>query len=238
MQLHQLDKSVKILISLVLLCLCIGLFQGYLYLNLKSSTSSTKVSAVQSIQNKFFVPKTPLLEYKIKGSMRTYFETEEDFKTMLTWVKKKGDDQFYETKVATIVEDSCLDCHAPNEKAYFADYTNYSNLKDTTVFKYRPYLVSMLRKSHPHMLMIPFLFIPFSILLFYSPLIGFKKGFLMNAPYVFILIDINAWFATMIFKEAAIFILIGAFFQLILFFINLFVSLYYLWFYKPTQNKA
>lgn len=235
MLLHQLDKSLKTLISLILLCLCIGLLQGYFYLNLKSSNSTNNSSALDKVEKKFFVPKIPLLEYKIKGSMRTYFETKEDFEIMMNWIQQKGDDKYYDDKVSTIVEDSCVDCHAPNEKAYFADYTNYANLKETTVFKYKPYIISLLRKSHPHMLMIPFIFLPLSILLYFSPLYGFKKYFLMNSPFLFILLDINGWFLTMVIKEAAVLILLGAFFQIVLFFVNLFLCLYYLWVYKPKE---
>ncbi|PCJ21545.1 MAG: hypothetical protein COB02_02815 [Candidatus Cloacimonadota bacterium] len=232
MRLNQLEFSLKILISLVLICLCIGLIQGYLYLNLKSQNKDLKKTPLQQIEKRFYVPKISILEYKIKGSMRKYLETEEEYNLVYQWIKKKGNDQFYTEKVAVIIEESCIDCHSPDEKASFADFTDYQTLKSTTIFSYKPYLISMLRKAHPHMLMIPFIFLPLSLLIYFTPLASGKKSLLINAPFIFILIDINSWFLTIFNKNFSIFILIGGGLQALIFFINLFICFYYLWIYK------
>ena len=227
-------SALRIAYTLFLICIGSGLIQAQLYLLLSIRTPPGQwLPSPTDIANHFYVKKIPLLKKAIDGNMSEYIDSNDDREDFYRWMKAMAPRPMYEKRIQEILEDSCVECHAPDGDAFFADFTHYEGIRRVAIFSYLPYLRARLRLSHPHMLAIPLFMLPIVLGLLFTPLNRHWKLGLMCAPFLGVFIDISAWFLTMVFPWGAWFILLGGGLSAGSVFAAMGVNLYFLW--RPQQ---
>jgi hypothetical protein len=223
-------SALRIAYTLFLVSVGFGLVQAQLYLLLSIRTSQGQwFPSPQDIANHFYVKKIPLLKKAIDGNMSEYIDSNDDRQALYQWMKAMAPRNVYEKRIKEILEDSCVECHAPNEEAFFADFTKYEGIQKVAIFSYVPYLRARLRISHPHMLAIPLFMLPIVLGLLFTPLKTNWKIALMALPFLGVLLDISSWFLTMVFPWGAWFILLGGGMTAFSVVLAILLNLYFLW---------
>jgi len=167
------------------------------------------------------------LETKLNGSMKDKATPEERL-LIIKWARNGADEDSWKQKIKPIVEQRCAMCHSnipslPN----LSNFEKISNLaevdKGVTVS-------SLTRVSHIHLFGISFIF--FFIGFIFSMAVGFNKWIkasIIIFPFLFLIIDISAWWLTKFNPGFAWFVIIGGLGYSIASSIMLISSLYQMW---------
>lgn len=170
------------------------------------------------------------LESKLNGSMKDKATPEENL-VLIKWAREGASIEQWEATISPIVENKCAMCHA-----HIPGLPNVAKLEvmqEIAKVDQGASIDSLTRVSHIHLFGIAFIF--FFIGLIFSFATGFKpwvKALLIITPFVFLMIDIAAWWLTKMSPNFAYFVIIGGFGYSLASTIMIFSSLYQMW--KPN----
>ncbi|MCJ8344014.1 hypothetical protein MJH12_00580 [bacterium] len=217
----------KLAWAMLLICLLWGYTQGILYIALVT-TDKIQAPLPKDVKSHFRVSQQPLLKSMLEGTMSEYVESEEDRQIFYTWMKNGATKKEYKEKVADIIEASCIECHAPDGDAAYANFEKFEVLQKTAIYSYLPHFKRILKKAHPHALAISLLIFPFVLSLAFWPICSRKKTLLATAPYIGLFLDLNGWFFMMFSQNAFALIMFGGALTAISIYTLGFGSLYFL----------
>lgn len=149
------------------------------------------------------------LEAKLNGSMRDKASVE-DRSTLIKWVHEGAAREQWNVEISQLVQANCTQCHGiiPG----LPDFRGFEGLKQFAEVDEGASVDSLTRVSHIHLFGISFIF--FFIGLIFSFAIGIPqavKALFIAVPFVFLLLDVAAWWLTMWYPGFAWVTLIGGF---------------------------
>jgi len=151
-----------------------------------------------------------VLETKLNGSMKG-MASDKDRLQIIKWVHHGADEDSYEDMgIEQIVENSCIACHNADAGMPNRDWTEFEQLAERAKVDEGATFSSLARVSHIHLFGISFIFM-FVGLIFSlaSGVPKYLKATVIVMPYVFLLVDISAWWLTKLNPNFAWFVIIA-----------------------------
>ena len=174
------------------------------------------------------------LESKLNGSMADKASAEEKF-IIIDWVKEgSADKEVWQETIKPIIDKNCIMCHAHMHGMELGEYEQlaaYAEVDEGAS------LSNLAKVSHIHLFGISFIF--FFVGLIFVFAVGFNKWIkatIIIVPFVFLIVDIAAWWLTKINPGFAWFVIVGGVGYSLAAAIMLFTSLYQMWI-MPLRNK-
>ncbi|MCX4190310.1 elongation factor-1 alpha [Methylophaga sp. OBS3] len=171
-----------------------------------------------------------LLENKLHGSMKP-MATDDERDQIIQWIHSGATEDAYEsTGVQEIFEAKCIVCHNADAGGAIPDYSEFQEIKDRALVDTGASVTALARVSHIHLFGIAFIFM--FVGLIFSLASGVPKALkviVISMPYIFLLIDISAWWLTKLNPNFAWFVLIGGGAMAMSFAFMWIVSMYEMW---------
>lgn len=171
-----------------------------------------------------------LLENKLHGSMKP-MATEGEREQIIHWIHSGATEEAYENAgIKKIFEAKCIVCHNADGGVSVPDYSDFQNIKDRALVDTGVSFTALARISHIHLFGIAFIFM--FVGLIFSLAAGVPKVLkvvVISMPYIFLLIDISAWWLTKLNPNFAWFVIIGGGAMALSFAFMWVVSMYEMW---------
>lgn len=171
-----------------------------------------------------------LLENKLHGSMKP-MATDEEREKIISWVHAGATEESYENDgIRQIFDNKCIICHNAEAGGAVPDYSDFKQIKERAVVDTGASIASLARVSHIHLFGIAFIFM--FVGLIFSLASGVPKvlkATVISMPYIFLLVDISAWWLTKLHPNFAWFVIIAGTAMALSFAFMWVVSMYEMW---------
>ena len=169
----------------------------------------------------------------LNGSMAGNLEDPTQKQLIFDWVEKGSGEEMFNSKIAPILESNCIGCHSAESGMGIVPLTSYGEVKELTHTDTGASIQSLVRVSHIHLFGIAFIlfFVGRIFILCEMPVL--LKRITVAIPFIAILMDILSWYATKIIPGFAYLVVTAGGLMGISLSIQILVSLYQMWFYKP-----
>jgi len=177
------------------------------------------------------------LEAALKGPMSAMLP-ESDLKKVLVWIGQGASKAGYESGIAAIVAQNCLDCH-DGSNPHLSNLDGFDNISQVVVQDTGKPLHTLVRVSHIHLFGVTFIFFIVGFIFSHAwvrPI--WLKSTIMFLPFLCIAADVSSWYFTKLFSGFAWVVLIAGGLMGLSFAIMWFVSMYQMWFYKVPKNVS
>lgn len=174
------------------------------------------------------------LESKLNGSMKDKATPEENL-TLIKWARSGANEAEWHSTIKPIVDAKCAQCHAHIPS--LPNVTEFGTIKEIAKVDQGADASALTRVSHIHLFGISFIF--FFVGLIFSLAVGFRpwiKAVIIATPFLFLCIDVSAWWLTKFAPEFAYLVIIGGFGYSVASSVMIFTSLYQMWIY-PIKNQ-
>ena len=172
----------------------------------------------------------------INGPMASNLPNKAAKTTILDWIQHGATEAEYEDKVKPIIQNNCLMCHSAESGMSIPHFESYEQLLEVTATDTGATIPALVRVSHIHLFGIAFILFLIGRIFILCELPVMFKRIVVAAPFVFLLLDISSWFITKIIPDFA-YVVIGAGAVVgITFSLQLFISIYQMWVYKPKTT--
>lgn len=174
------------------------------------------------------------LEAALKGPMSKMLPQEE-LNEVIAWVRRGADQKEYEDQISKIIEKRCTTCHS-GKNPHIPNLSNFEGIQEVVEKDTGMDIFTLVRVSHIHLFGLTFIFFIVSSIFCHSyikPL--WLKCIIIGIPFIAIICDIASWYLTKIFTPFAWVVLISGAFMGVSFGIQLVISIYQMWLYKPAQ---
>jgi len=134
------------------------------------------------------------LEAKLTGSMKDYAPAEANLE-MIKWARAGAPEGEWESKIKPVTEQYCVACHA--NMPGLVNVGEKENMLKVAEVDSGATVTTLTRVSHIHLFGIAFIF--FFVGLIFSFATGFSpvvKALLIFTPFMFLILDIAAWWLT------------------------------------------
>ena len=235
--LTSLSFSIKALFTGYILVIGLGLLMAGAQILLTHGMADGKFGvSVDDIVYSYYGDRSgSKLEGKLKGSMKDKATPQENLE-IIKWIVNGADEMDWNETISPIVNAKCARCHAHIPS--LPNITKYDTIKALAEIDEGADTSSLARVSHIHLFGIAFIF--FFIGFIFSFSVGFPrwaKGLLILTPYVFLIVDVGAWWLTSFNPAFAWLVIIGGFGYSISSAIMLSTSLYQMW-VMPWRGKV
>ncbi|NOX77240.1 MAG: hypothetical protein GXP17_11655 [Gammaproteobacteria bacterium] len=177
------------------------------------------------------------LEAAIRGPMSAYIQID-DRSTIVSWLKSGASQKDYESEIKPILAKRCFACHTPASGLAIPNLSTYEGIQEVTNVDTGMSIHSLMKISHIHLFGIGLILFGVGMVFRRVEMRCGLKSTLIVLPFVAILVDIMAWFLT---KWDPIYaytvVIAGAVLGLCLA-IQIFTSLYQMWFKPPSQGPC
>lgn len=171
-----------------------------------------------------------LLESKLNGSMSA-MAPEAEKQKIINWVRKGAQEaSFHDAGIKNIFDSRCIACHSAVSGMPVPDFTDFKNIAHASETDTGASFSALARVSHIHLFGIAFIFM--FVGLIFSLATGVPKGLksiVIVMPYVFLIIDIAAWWLTKLNPHFSWFVMIGGGMMALSFAFMWIVSMYEMW---------
>jgi hypothetical protein len=174
------------------------------------------------------------LEAKLNGSMKDYAPGEARL-VLIKWARAGAPEGEWEAKIKPITDRNCIVCHA--NMPGLANVGVKDDMLKVAATDNGATINTLTRVSHIHLFGIAFIF--FFIGLIFSFATGFNpivKALLIFTPFMFLIIDIAAWWLTKMHPGFAWLVMVGGFGYSLASTVMIFSSLYQMCI-KPFRTK-
>lgn len=164
------------------------------------------------------------LEAKLNGSMKDYASPEARL-TMVKWARAGAPEGEWESTIKPLTDQFCVGCHA--NMPGIAKVGEKDEMLKVAATDEGATITTLTRVSHIHLFGIAFIF--FFVGLIFSLASGFSttaKSLLIFAPFMFLIIDIAAWWLTKLHPGFAWLVMIGGIGYSLASTVMIFTSLY------------
>jgi hypothetical protein len=171
----------------------------------------------------------------LNGSMSGNLEYPEQKTIIFNWIENGSDEATFNEKIAPILNENCIMCHSAESDMGLPPLTSYSEVIKLTASDHGASIQSLVRVSHIHLFGIAFIlfFVGRIFILCEMPVL--IKRITVAIPFIAILLDILSWFATKTFPGFAYVVVTAGGLMGVSLSIQILVSLYQMWFYKPKS---
>ena len=158
---------------------------------------------------------------------------EQQKKIIFDWIEAGKDVDKFNDKVAPIFNESCVMCHSEASGMGLPPLTNYEEVLKLTEMDTGASIQSLVRVSHIHLFGIAFILFLVGRIFILCEMPIMVKRITVAIPFIAMLLDIFSWYITKVFPGFAYVVVISGALMGIAFSIQILVSLYQMWFYKP-----
>ena len=224
--------SLKALFTGYLVVVAVGYLMAIVQIQLTHGLADGKYGlSVDDIVYSYYGNRTnSLLENKRQGSMKP-METDDEREKIISWVHAGATEEAYENDgIRQIFDAKCIICHNAEAGGAVPDYSDFKQIKERAVVDTGASIASLARVSHIHLFGIAFIFM--FVGLIFSLAAGVPKPLkviVISMPYIFLLIDISAWWLTKLHPNFAWFVIIGGGAMALSFAFMWVVSMYEMW---------
>lgn len=171
-----------------------------------------------------------LLESKLNGSMKD-MAPEKERQQIINWVRKGADEKsFHDKGISQIIDTRCIACHSAASGLPVPDFTDFKNIAHASETDTGASFSALARVSHIHLFGISFIFMFVGLIFSLASGVPRKlKAFVVVMPYLFLIIDIAAWWLTKLHPGFAWFVIIGGGAMALSFGFMWLVSIYEMW---------
>jgi len=171
----------------------------------------------------------------IKGPMQDRFDSPEQQQVLLDWIDHGADETTFNNKVAPIINTHCIMCHSAEAGMGLPPLTSYADVRKLTKTDTGASIQSLVRVSHIHLFGIAFILFFLGRIFILCEMPVMLKRITVAIPFLAMLTDILSWFATKILPGFAYVVVIAGALLYLSIAIQILVSLYQMWFYKPKS---
>jgi hypothetical protein len=236
------DASVseKILDTMFLLTIGVGLIFALIYVYATHQGNDGKPGlSVADIRIAYYGKhEQTRLGAAINGPMSDRFENPEQKQVILKWIDNGASEEGYKEKVAPIVNSRCIMCHSAESGMGLPPLTSYADIKKLTKTDTGASIVSLVRVSHIHLFGIAFILFLLGRLFILCEMPVMLKRITVAIPFLAMLADILSWFVTKILPGFAYVVFIAGALLYLSIAVQIVVSLYQMWFYKPKGEPS
>ena len=177
------------------------------------------------------------LEAAIRGPMSAYIQIKERSE-IVAWLKSGASQQGYESKIKPILAERCFACHTPASGLNIPNLSTYEGIQEVTNIDTGMSIHSLMKVSHIHLFGIGLILFGVGMVFRRVEMRSWLKSTLIVLPFVAILVDIMAWFLTKWDPIYAYTVVIAGGVLGLSLAIQIFSSLYQMWFKPPSQGPC
>lgn len=224
--------SLKALFTGYLVVVAVGYLMAIVQIQLTHGLADGKYGlSVDDIVYSYYGNRSnSLLENKLHGSMKP-MATDEERDKIISWVHAGATEDSYENDgIRQIFDAKCIVCHNADAGGAIPDYSDFKQIKERAVVDTGASIASLARVSHIHLFGIAFIFM--FVGLIFSLAAGVPKALkvtVISMPYIFLLVDISAWWLTKLHPNFAWFVIIAGGAMALSFAFMWVVSMYEMW---------
>lgn len=224
--------SLKALFTGYLVVVAVGYLMAIVQIQLTHGLADGKYGlSVDDIVYSYYGNRSnSLLENKLHGSMKP-MATDEEREKIISWVHAGATEESYENDgIRQIFDNKCIICHNAEAGGAVPDYSDFKQIKERAVVDTGASIASLARVSHIHLFGIAFIFM--FVGLIFSLASGVPKvlkASVISMPYIFLLVDISAWWLTKLHPNFAWFVIIAGTAMALSFAFMWVVSMYEMW---------
>ncbi len=170
------------------------------------------------------------IEGMLRGSMGEYL-TPAEREAIFRWVERGAAEEEFGA-VRPIFEKNCVRCHSTSSGLNIVPLTNYAEVKRLTGKDLGESIKAMARVSHVHLFGISIIFLLTGLIFSLSSVSTRPKIGVIVTPFAAILMDIGSWWLTKYKPVYAYTVIIGGALMGLSFTVQVFFSLYEMWFKK------
>jgi len=157
--------------------------------------------------------------------------------TILDWIQNGATKEEFEEKINPILQSNCVMCHSAESGMSIPHFDSYENVLALTATDTGATIPALVRVSHIHLFGIAFILFFVGRIFILCELPVTIKRITAAAPFVFLLLDIGSWFITKIIPDFAYVVIAAGGLVGISFSLQVLISLYQMWFYKPKSRQ-
>ena len=169
----------------------------------------------------------------INGPMGINLSNKADAAVILDWIHRDASQQIFEEQIQPILDKDCIKCHSKQSGMPIVHLTSYKEVIKLAETDTGAPLPALVRVSHIHLFGISFILFFVGRIFILCEMNLWVKRITVAVPFVFLLIDILSWFITKVFPSFANVVVAAGGLMGVSFGIQVLVSLYQMWFYKP-----
>jgi hypothetical protein len=176
------------------------------------------------------------IEGKLNGSMKDMAPPPVRM-DIIKWVRAGAPEAEWEPHFKEVFATNCVPCHSnmPN----IPNFADLQQVKKVTKVNEGASIQTLTRVSHIHLFGISFIFFFVGWIFTYATGVSpITKAILISTPFVFLIVDVAAWWMTKLHPNFAWFVIIGGFGYSLAATIMIFTSLYQMWVLPIRTLKA
>ncbi|MDQ6991346.1 MAG: hypothetical protein Q9M11_06395 [Mariprofundaceae bacterium] len=157
--------------------------------------------------------------------------------TILDWIQHGATKEEFEAKVNPIMQSNCVMCHSAASGMSIPHFDSYEHVLELTATDTGATIPALVRVSHIHLFGIAFILFLIGRIFLLCELPVLFKRMVVAAPFAFLILDISSWYITKIIPEFAYVVVAAGAFVGITFGLQLLISIYQMWLYKPNNEQ-
>lgn len=233
--LNTVPKSSKIALTAFLILIGIAYIFGFANIYLAYSPIDKEAGlSIKDIKTAYYGSREETkLEKSIDGTMREYFESEEDYSSVKSWVSAGAAEKDFAT-AGEVFERSCIGCHSSDVEIAGVALETYEEVEPLLKQDTGKSVSRLVSLSHTHLFgVVPILFILTFIFSFTTFPEKFKQ-FIFSIAFFAAALDIGSWWLAKSSGELAFLILIAGSLLGISFVVLILLPLYEIWLKKKA----
>ena len=229
-----LSVSSKIGITLFLIIAGIGYIFGFLNIYITYGPVDQEPGlSVKDIQITFYGSReSTALEVSIDGSMRQYFQSDQDYDQVKAWLQDGGKEEAF-APVKAIFDTSCSTCHSAEAKVagvVTVDYPDVAGLLKQDTGKSPGRLVSL---SHTHIFATVTIIFLLVFIFSFTKFSEVIKTIVITFSFLSLVLDVGFWWLAKLSPALGVFVILGGASLGVTFFLLIVLPAYELWLKKP-----
>ena len=169
----------------------------------------------------------------INGPMEPNLPNEAAKQTILDWISHGAGEKEYHQNVEPILKENCVMCHSAESGLPIPHFDSYQHVAELTKTDTGETIPALVRVSHIHLFGIAFILFLLGRIFILCEIPVWLKRVTVAIPFLFLLIDILSWFVTKIYPSFAYVVVINGALMGVSMGMQILISLYQMWFYKP-----
>jgi len=231
----EASVSEKMLDTVFLLCIGIGYMFAMVHLYYTHQGRDGKPGlSVEDIRIAYYGQhQQTRLGAAINGAMGANLNRPEQKITIIDWLDHGSKRAEFEARVQPILNSNCVMCHSPASGMGLPPLTSYEKVIELTQTDTGASLQSLVRVSHIHMFGIAFILFLVGRIFILCEMPVMLKRITVVIPFLAMMLDILSWYVTKVSPSFAWVVVISGGLMGISFTVQIVVSIYQMWFYRP-----
>jgi hypothetical protein len=170
----------------------------------------------------------------INGIMESNLKYKSDKEVILKWIHGGAEEAGYQETIAPILNRDCILCHTPSINPSLPNLTTYEGVSAVAHGDGTP-IPTLIRVSHIHLFGIAFILFFVGKIFILCQMNMIVKRVAVVIPFAAMLLDVLSWFITKSIPDFAYVVVASGALMGFSMGMQIFVSLYQMWFYKTAE---